>query len=360
VRAKNYKVIVAATIPDAIILAEMFHPRAIMLAVELANDKRSYHLLKSHQAISKLPIHMINPVEHAGSDEANELKTLETTEFADVLKSLETDFLSLSKKILVVEDDSSTRKIIRDLISELDITIEEAGFAEEAFQILSRDSFDCIILDLGLPDYSGTELLKKLKANHIVIPKVIIYTGREISKDEHRNLNDYTNAIILKGLKSDERLMDEVTLFLHQVSKTIPDHKVKSYSDMEDVLFKGKKILVVDDEIRNVFALGKILEDRDIEVLEAENGEVAIEVLRANKGIDLVLMDVMMPVMDGYEAMRIVRKTAAIQHIPIICLTAKAMKEDYENALKNGANDYLSKPVNEDKLFAMLKIWLYK
>jgi CheY-like chemotaxis protein len=259
-----------------------------------------------------------------------------------------------------VEDDSSTRKIIRDLISELDITIEEAGFAEEAFQILSRDSFDCIILDLGLPDYSGTELLKKLKANHIVIPKVIIYTGREISKDEHRNLNDYTNAIILKGLKSDERLMDEVTLFLHQVSKTIPDHKVKSYSDMEDVLFKGKKILVVDDEIRNVFALGKILEDRDIEVLEAENGEVAIEVLRANKGIDLVLMDVMMPVMDGYEAMRIVRKTAAIQHIPIICLTAKAMKEDYENALKNGANDYLSKPVNEDKLFAMLKIWLYK
>jgi len=360
VRAKNYRVIVAASIPDAIILAEMFHPRAVMLAVELANDKRSYHLLKSHPSISKLPIHMINPIEHAGSKEESELKTLETTEFAGILKSLDTDFLSLSKKILIIEDDSSTRTIIRDLLSEFDITIAEAGFAEQAFQILSNESFDCIILDLGLPDYSGMELLEKLKSSHVAIPQVIIYTGKEISKDEHKNLNAYTNAIILKGLKSDERLMDEVTLFLHQVSKTIPDHKVKNYSSEEDVLFKGKKILVVDDEIRNVFALGKILEDRDIEVLEAENGEVALGVLKANKGIDLVLMDVMMPVMDGYEAMRIIRKTAAIQHVPIICLTAKAMKEDYENALKNGANDYLSKPVNEDKLFAMLKIWLYK
>ena len=359
-RAKNYQVIVAATITDGIILAEEYHPKAVMLAVELTRDEKNYQLLKSHPSIKKLPIHIITPVEHVGSKNENELKTLENFEFADVLKSLDIDIISSSKKILVIEDDSSLRKITRDLLQDLDVHIEEASFAEEAFQILSKDSFDCIILDLGLPDYSGKELLEKLKLNHIAIPKVIVYTGKEISVAEHKSLNTYTNTIIIKGLKSDERLMDEVTLFLHQVSKSIPDHKIKNSSADDDILFKGKKILVVDDEIRNVFALGKILEDREMEVLDAENGEIAIEVLKANPGIDLVLMDVMMPIMDGYEAMQIIRKTPEIQNIPIICLTAKAMKEDHENALRNGANDYLSKPLNEEKLFAMLKIWLYK
>ena len=360
VRAKNYKVIVAGSIPDGILLAEEFHPKAVMLAVELASDQQSYYLLRSHPLIKKLPVHIITPIEYIGTVEENELKTIESIEFKDALKLLDTDFLYESKKILIVEDDLSTRSIVKELLANLDITIKEAGFAEEAYRILSQDKFDCIILDLGLPDYSGKELLEKLKENHITIPKVIVYTGKEISKDEHKYLGTYTNTIILKGLKSDERLMDEVTLFLHQVSKTIPDHMIKNSGTDEDILFKGKKILVVDDEIRNVFALGKILEEREIEVLEAENGVVAIERLKADKGIDLVLMDVMMPVMDGYEAMRVIRNTAEIQNVPIICLTAKAMKEDYDNALKNGANDYLSKPVNEEKLFAMLKIWLYK
>ncbi len=360
VRLKHYKVIVASTIPDAILLAEKFHPRAIILAVELTNDKQSYLLLKSHPSIRKLPMHIITPIEFGGSYEENELKTLETTEISEALKSIDNDFISYSKRILIVEDDSSTRKIVKELLSDLDIHIQETAFAEEAFQILSTSDFDCIILDLGLPDYSGKELLEKLKINHITIPKVIVYTGKEISKDEHKKLSEYTDTIILKGLKSDERLTDEVTLFLHQVSKTVPDRKIRTSSLSENILFKGKRILIVDDEIRNVFALGKILEEQEIEVLEAENGAVAIEVLKANKGIDLVLMDVMMPVMDGYEAMQVIRHTIGIKDIPIICLTAKAMKEDSGNALKHGANDYLSKPVNEEKLFAMLKIWLYK
>jgi signal transduction histidine kinase/CheY-like chemotaxis protein len=360
VRAKNFSVVVAASITDGIILAEKFNPRAIMLSVDLANDKPGYDLLKSHTAIKKLPIHIISPMEYGPQTDENELKTIETTEFSDILKSLENEELSPSKKLLLIEDDLQTRNIIRELFSGFDVSIEEAGFAEEAFQILSKQRFDCIILDLGLPDYNGKDLLEKLKANHVDIPKVIIYTGREISKEEHKNLSAYTNAIILKGLKSDERLMDEVTLFLHQVSKTLPDQKTTGSATDDDILFKGKKILVVDDEIRNVYALGKILEDREIDVFEAENGAVAIQVLKENKEIDLVLMDVMMPVMDGYEAMQAIRSIPGIQHIPIICLTAKAMKEDHENALKNGANDYLSKPVNIEKLFAMLKIWLYK
>jgi signal transduction histidine kinase/CheY-like chemotaxis protein/HAMP domain-containing protein len=359
-RTKDYKVVVAATIADGILLSEAFSPKAVMLAVELTKDHQSYQLLKSHPSIKKLPIHIITPVEHVGLNDENNLKTLENFEFADVLKSLDIDIISSSKKILVIEDDSTMRKITKELLLDLDVQIKEASLAEEAFQILSNESFDCLILDLGLPDYSGKTLLEKLRANQIAIPKVIIYTGKEISQIELKSLHAYTNTIIIKGLKSDERLMDEVTLFLHQVSKSIPVHKTKNTPVENDTLFKGKKILVVDDEIRNVFALGKILEDREIEVLDAENGQIAIDVLKANSGIDLILMDVMMPVMDGYEAMRIIRKTPGIQNIPIICLTAKAMKEDHENALSNGANDYLSKPLNEDKLFAMLKIWLYK
>ena len=359
-RAKNYKVVVAATISIGILLAEAFRPKAVMLEVELTRDEKQYDLLKSHPSIRKLPVHIITPIENVEPNLENELKTLENSEFADALKSLDTDIISSSKKILVIEDDSTLRKITKDLLQDLDVHIHEASFAEEAFQILCKESFDCVILDLGLPDYSGKELLEKLKTKQIVIPKVIIYTGKEISIAEQKSLNTYTNTIIIKGLKSDERLTDEVTLFLHQVSKSIPRHNVKNPSPVDKMLFKGKKILVVDDEIRNVFALGKILEDREIDVFEAENGEAAIKVLKSNPGIDIILMDVMMPVMDGYEAMRIIRNTPEIQNVPIICLTAKAMKEDHENALRNGANDYLSKPVNEEKLFAMLKIWLYK
>lgn len=360
-RSKNYRAIVAANIPDGILLAEKYHPKAIMLAVELANVKeRNYLRLKNHPLVSKLPVHLISPIDFDETESQSGLKTLESIEFAEALKSLESHVASNAKRILLVEDDITTRTVVKELLGGLDIQIQEAGMAEEAYQIMCSKSFDCIILDLGLPDYSGKELLEKLKREKYILPKVIIYTGKEMSKEEIKMLSSYTDTIILKGLKSDERLMDEVTLFLHQVSKTIPEAKVKSTEMVDDKLFRGKKILVVDDEIRNVFALGKMLEEHDIEVFEAENGQVAIDILVENHEIDLVLMDVMMPVMDGYEAMRIIRNTPSIKHLPIICLTAKAMKEDHENALKHGANDYLSKPLSEEKLFAMLKIWLYK
>ena len=361
-KAKNFQAIVARDIQEGITLAEKFQPKAIMLAFDYANIKNPhYQQLKKHPLIGKLPVHLITPIDQNGKEENIELKTLETIEFADALKLLDSDIQSPLKRILLIEDDDVTRTIIADLLSVLDIEIAQARSAGEAFEMLNKRDFDCIILDLGLPDYSGNELLEKLKKNNISIPKVIIYTGKEMSESEIKSLNYYTDTIILKGIKSDERLMDEVTLFLHQVSKSIPDAKPQtSHIADNDILFKGKKILVVDDDIRNVFSLAQMLEERDIEVVEAENGQVAIDILNKEKDIDLVLMDIMMPVMDGYEAMGIIRKTPEIKDIPIICLTAKAMKEDHENALKNGANDYLSKPLNEEKLFSMLKIWLYK
>lgn len=361
-RAKNYKVIAAATIQDGLLLAEKFRPLAIMLALELATTKgeKNYQKLKAHPLVRKLPVHLISSIEYIETGEDNQLKTLETIEFADALNRLESQLNAHSKRILVIEDDMVTRLLVKELLKELDLEIREAKFAQDAYEIMTKENFDCIILDLGLPDYSGKELLEKLKLNGIPIPKVIVYTGAELSKEELKSLSNYTSTIILKGIKSDERLMDEVTLFLHQVLKTNPGIKIKTTMMDGDSLFKGKKILVVDDEIRNVFALGKVLEEKDIEVLEAENGQMAIDMLNEHTDIDLVIMDVMMPVMNGYEAMRIIRSSPATSNVPIICLTAKAMKEDHENALKNGANDYLSKPLNEEKLFAMLKIWLYK
>ncbi|MGQ7871201.1 response regulator [Sunxiuqinia sp. sy24] len=361
IRTKGFHVIAAANISDGIILAEKFHPKAIMLAVEFANSMDSnYQKLKEHRMIGKLPVHVITPIDYNESEEQGELKTLETIEFADALKTLESHFSTPVKKMLIVEDNILTRSVIKTMLFDLNLEIREAEMANEAFEILCREKFDCIILDLGLPDYSGKELLEKLKDSKIDIPKVIVYTGKDMSQNEIRELNAYTDTIILKGIKSDERLMDEVTLFLHQVSKRILGKKVNLALINEETLFKGKKIMVVDDDIRNVFALGQILEEREIEVVDAENGQAALDLLNENPQVDLILMDVMMPVMDGYEAMRIIRGTPGIKDIPIICLTAKAMKEDHENALKNGANDYLSKPLDENKLFSMLKIWLYK
>ncbi|WP_159519962.1 response regulator [Sunxiuqinia indica] len=360
-RDKKFKVIVAPDILQGISLAERYTPSSIMLAAKLATPKApGYTKLKTHKRLSKLPVHVITPIEFDDSDEQMELKTIETIKFSDALESLENDFDGTHKKLLIIEDNRGTREVIKALLHDFQLNIREAGTAEEAYQLLANESFDFMILDLGLPDYSGKELLQKLQTNHISIPKVIVYTGKEMNKQDLDELKSYTDTIILKGMKSDERLMDEVTLFLHQVAMTIPAATLKPSLASEDSIFKGKKILVVDDDIRNVFALGQMLEEREIEVIEADNGQVALDMLNENQGVDLILMDVMMPVMDGYEAMRIIRQTPDVKDIPIICLTAKAMKEDHENALKNGANDYLSKPLNEEKLFSMLKIWLYK
>jgi signal transduction histidine kinase/CheY-like chemotaxis protein/HAMP domain-containing protein len=360
-KAKHYKVLAASNINDGILLAQTYHPRAIMLAIELTKtDNADYQKLTTLPEIKTLPVHIISPIEYDTPHNQEELSSFNSETFNEALNSLEKKIIGNSRRILIIEDDIVTRNVIRDLLSEFDIEIKEVSLAEEAYRQLSTETFDCIILDLGLPDYSGKDLLLKLKSNQITIPKVIVYTGKEMSKEEIKNLNAYTSTIILKGLKSDERLMDEVSLFLHQVSQSIPVEKPKAKIIEDENLFKDKKILIVDDEIRNVFALGKILEDKDIEVFEAENGKVAIDMLLENQNIDLVLMDVMMPVMNGYEAMAKIRQIPEIKNIPIICLTAKAMKEDHFNALKHGANDYLSKPINEEKLFAMLKIWLYK
>ncbi|PXX99145.1 histidine kinase [Marinifilum breve] len=357
----SFHALVAANVQDAIQLIESHQPSAVIVGLDLLMEKGEAVLdpLRLHAYASKLPMHIINPVEGIIERNINDLPTVNATNITQAIDKMKTQLFTESQKILVIEDDDVTRQLIKSILTPTNVEIDETNTGKEALKLISTNNYDCIVLDLGLPDITGNELLAKLTDNKVKIPNTIIYTGKELSRDEHRELSKYTNSIILKGLKSDERLMDEVSLFLHQVATTAPENPKVKVTEIDDSIFKGKKVLVVDDEIRNIFALGKILEEKEMDVLEAENGKIAIDVLKENNNIDLVLMDIMMPEMDGYEAMSVIRKTPEIKDIPIICLTAKAMKDDYQKAITSGANDYLSKPIDENKLFSMLKIWLY-
>ncbi len=357
---KNFNALAASSISDGITLAEEYSPQAIIISADFS-DPEELSELKENKYTARIPLHIISRIEESVFDEIEELETPESKNLDKRVKSIESKISREFKQVLVVEDDPITRFTIQKLFEDKDLIIHEAKTAKQAYEMISTQPFDCIILDLGLPDYSGAELLDKLSADKIPIPNVIINTAKELSTKELRKLHKYSDSIVIKGVKSDERLMDEVTLFLHQVSNILPKKAgVLAGLNGNGDAFKGKKVLVVDDDIRNVFAMAQILEERAIDILEAENGEVAIDVLKNNKDIDLVLMDIMMPVMNGYEAIKIIRNTPAIADVPIITLTAKAMKEDYQKAIDSGANDFISKPVDIDKLLSLLKIWLFK
>jgi len=267
------------------------------------------------------------------------------------------------KDLLVVEDDAGLRKGIIKLVGNGDVHADEAATAQESIEKLRSKKYDCMILDLGLPDMSGFELLKKLEAEeHALIPPVIVYTGKDLTREEEIELNKYAESIIIKGVRSEERLLDEASLFLHRVVDRLPEKKRRMITNLHntDVMFQNKRVLMVDDDMRNVFALAKVLEEKGMEVLKAENGQKALDLLGKSGEVDLVLMDIMMPGMDGYETMKRIRAQAKFEKLPIIALTAKAMKEDRARCIAAGASDYLSKPVEVNRLFAMLRVWLYR
>ena len=267
------------------------------------------------------------------------------------------------RELLVVEDDQLLRQEIVKLIGNGDVHTTAVGTGAEVIETLRQQKFDCMILDIGLPDMTGFELLDRLaKESGIEIPPVIVYTGRELSREEHDSLYRYTDSIIIKGVKSVERLLDETALFLHRVVDKMPAEKRRMIANLyeQDAMFIGKKVLVVDDDMRNAFALSKILTEKQMEVLIANTGFKALEILAAEESVDLVLMDIMMPEMDGYEAMRRIRVQERFWNLPVIALTAKAMPEDKRKCLEAGANDYLAKPIEEARLFSVMRIWLYR
>jgi len=290
-------------------------------------------------------------------------KPVNESKLNDVFKKIENIISKPIKKILIVEDEELMRKSIVNLLGDGNVLITAVESGEEAYDLLKKNKYECMVLDLGLKELSGFELLEKVRKHKKSkdLP-VIIYTGKELSKEDDEKLQKYADSIILKGARSFERLLQETTLFLHQVESDMPIDKQKLLNifHQDESVLVNKKILIVDDDMRNVFALSSVLEERKMTVIVGKNGKEGIDRLKTTPDIDLILMDIMMPEMDGYEAISIIRKFDKFKDIPIIALTAKAMKGDREKCIAAGANEYLSKPIIEEKLISLLRVWLYK
>jgi len=323
--------------------------------------------LKQDSKTRSIPVHFIS----ASDESARGLelgavgfvsKPVSRTDIEQVFERLEHFADGATRKLLVVEDDPGSRRAIAELISgeEVDITNAESG--EEALSLLEENTFDCMILDLGLPGMSGFEFLRRA-SNSVqgAMPPVIIYSARDLTDAETMQLREFTDSIVIKGARSPERLLDEVTLFLHNRKKELyraePGYEHPTLRDVEQDL-SGRKVLIVDDDMRNTFALSKALRAKGFEVLMAKDGEKGIAQLKARPDTEIVLMDVMMPGMDGMETIQRIRDIATFNKLPIIAVTAKAMLGDQEKCIAAGANDYLSKPIDMDKLLSMIRVWL--
>lgn len=368
-RKRGFKCIAAQTAEAAWKLLSEYKPDAILLDIILPgmNGYSLLEMLKEDPQRRHIPVHIVSGTD--GSLEALQRgaigylhKPVQAEALDQTFQKIEAFVQKHIKDLLVVEDDHHMRQLITKVIGGGDINITEARSASEAKEMLNQKDFDCMVLDLGLPDMSGFELLKQLQnEKRDNLPPVIVYTGRELSREENTELRKYASSIIIKGVKSEERLLDETALFLHRVVDKLPESKKEIINVLYDkeAVFKNKTILVVDDDMRNVFALTRVLEDHGMTVIEAENGIVALEKIKKHPEIDLILMDIMMPEMDGYTAIRAIRKMPDRHKLPILTLTAKAMKEDRQKSLEAGANDYMTKPVDISKLLSLLRVWLH-
>ncbi|WP_122678755.1 response regulator [Pseudomonas syringae] len=366
----GYYCLVAHAADDGFNLAARFTPDAILLDMRLPDHSGLTVLqrLKELAPTRHIPVHVISVEDrqeaalHMGAI-GYAVKPTTREELKDVFAKLEAKLTQKVKRILLVEDDALQRDSIARLIGDDDIEITAVGFAQEALDLLRDNIYDCMIIDLKLPDMLGDELLKRMSTEEICsFPPVIVYTGRNMTRDEEAELMKYSRSIIIKGARSPERLLDEVTLFLHKVESQLSNERQKMLKTARsrDKVFEARKILVVDDDVRNIFALTSALEHKGAVVEIARNGLEAIAKLNEVEDIDLVLMDVMMPEMDGYEATIEIRKDPRWRKLPIIAVTAKAMKDDQERCLQAGSNDYLAKPIDLDRLFSLIRVWLPK
>ncbi|MEE4813300.1 response regulator [Pseudomonas alliivorans] len=366
----GYYCLVAHAADDGFNLAARFTPDAILLDMRLPDHSGLTVLqrLKELAPTRHIPVHVISVEDrqeaalHMGAI-GYAVKPTTREELKDVFAKLEAKLTQKVKRILLVEDDALQRDSIARLIGDDDIEITAVGFAQEALDLLRDNVYDCMIIDLKLPDMLGDELLRRMSTEEICsFPPVIVYTGRNMTRDEEAELMKYSRSIIIKGARSPERLLDEVTLFLHKVESQLSNERQKMLKTARsrDKVFEARKILVVDDDVRNIFALTSALEHKGAVVEIARNGFEAIAKLNEVEDIDLVLMDVMMPEMDGYEATIEIRKDARWRKLPIIAVTAKAMKDDQERCLQAGSNDYLAKPIDLDRLFSLIRVWLPK
>ncbi|TBU78888.1 response regulator [Phytopseudomonas daroniae] len=366
----DYRCLVAHCAEDGLNLATTHHPDAILLDMRLPDVSGLSVLqrLKENPGTRHIPVHVISVEDMAEAAlqmgaVGYALKPATRDQLKGVFSKLEARLTQKMKRVLVVEDDKLQRDSIARLIGDDDIEIVAVECGEQALEQLRHHIFDCMIIDLKLPDMQGDELLARMGSENIrSFPPVIVYTGRNLTRIEEAELLKYSRSIIIKGARSPERLLDEVTLFLHMVESELSSERqtMLKTARSRDKVFEGRRILLVDDDVRNIFALTSALEHKGAQVEVARNGREAIDKLDAVSDIDLVLMDVMMPEMDGYEATRRIRENPRWRKLPIIAVTAKAMKDDQDLCMKAGANDYLAKPIDLDRLFSLIRVWLPK
>ncbi|MDB6060314.1 MAG: histidine kinase [Verrucomicrobiaceae bacterium] len=370
----GFQCVITHSAEEGLLAAATYHPSAIVLDMNLPDQLGLDVLdrLKHDPQTRHIPVHIVSVADY--SQEALErgaigyaLKPVKRELLVEAFRRLEAKFSQSLRRVLIVEDDPRQRESIKHLLGSKDVQITDVETAGEALSQLQLTTFDCVVMDLNLPDLSGYELLEKMaEQNDVSFPPVIVYTGRSLTRDEELGLRRFSKSIIIKDARSPERLLDEVTLFLHQVESQLPVERQKMLKAARnrESIFEGRKILIVEDDARNIFALSSILEPKGAKLEIARNGREALDALARNIGqaevIDLVLMDLMMPEMDGLTAMREIRKRSEWKNLPIIALTAKAMQDDREKSLAAGANDYIAKPLDVEKLLSLMRVWMPK
>jgi CheY-like chemotaxis protein len=369
----GFQCLIATTAEEGLAVAAQHRPSAVVLDVGLPDHSGLSVLdrLKHDSRTRHVPVHVVSAGDYSQTALSlgavgYMLKPVKREQLVGALERLETRLAQRMRRVLVVEDDAVQLDSVRKLLGSHDVETVGVRSAAECLERLKGETFDCMVLDLSLPDASGYSLLETLgREDAYSFPPAIVYTGRDLSADEEQRLRRYSKSIIIKGAKSPERLLDEVTLFLHQMVSELPpeQQRMLEKARSRDSAIEGRRILVVEDDVRNVFALTSILEPRGATVQIARNGREALAALEASLAapalaIDLVLMDVMMPEMDGLTATRELRKRDVWKKLPVIALTAKAMKDDQEQCLAAGANDYMAKPLDVEKLLSLVRVWM--
>jgi CheY-like chemotaxis protein/CHASE3 domain sensor protein len=371
----GFQCVVTHTANDALAAVATYRPKAILLDMNLPDYSGLGVLdqLKRNPQLRHIPVHVVSVADYSQEALAMgavgyALKPVKREQIVEAFNRLEAKFSQSLRHVLVIEDDERQRESICQLLQNSEVRITAARNAAEALARLRESTYDCVVMDLNLPDVSGYELLQQMaEQDEVSFPPVIVYTGRSLTRDEEQGLRRFSRSIIIKDARSPERLLDEVTLFLHQVESKLPVERQRMLQAARDrdAALEGRRILVVEDDVRNIFALSSLLEPKGATIEIARNGREAIEALtrnslQATSPIDLVLMDIMMPEMDGLTAMREIRKRPEWRKLPIIALTAKAMRDDQEKCIAAGANDYIAKPLDVEKLLSLVRVWIPK
>ncbi len=369
-RSQGFKVLVATRSQAGLALAQQFKPQAILLDIYLPDVDGWTVLdrLKRDPELRHIPVHILSSDDQRQRGlQAGAIAYLQKPVSPESLGGLFSNIKGFIdrpvRNLLIIEDDTVQAQSIVELIGGVDVHTTSVSTGAAALEALQQQQVDCVVMDLGLPDMSGFDLIEQIKQTpELMNVPIVVYTGKELTRSQETQLKRLAETIIIKDVRSPERLLDETALFLHRIQANLPQPKRQMIEELRqaDTVLANKKILIVDDDVRNIFALTSLLERYQMQVLYAENGREGIEMLKANSDINIVLMDIMMPEMDGYETTQAIRQQPEFKSLPIIALTAKAMQGDREKCIEAGTSDYITKPVDTEQLLSLLRVWLYQ